>query len=153
MAACLSSVLGCAGNESAVQQGAGGGATIEETSNATRAGSGGADEPEPSAGGSGGETIAPDGPEPMTDQTVIAFEAAHVYFAGDDNQRRVDTHVSFPAAGPWKRVTLKLSLSCPQGRCDFWDRWGYLALVSDEPPDESLIEIQRFVTPFFLTAG
>jgi hypothetical protein len=84
--------------------------------------------------------------------TVQALDGAHVYFAGEmDNHRRANADVAFPT-GPWSNVTMRLRLRCPSGHCDHWDRWAYLTLVEGTAPDERLIEIMRFVTPYRLTA-
>src|SRR5436190_14478008 len=74
-------------------------------------------------------------PEPVigTDVTIPAFEAEPVYFTGDQNLRQVDKAVAFPDPGQrYSEVTLNVSLSCPTGGCDFWDRLGRLSIVDDK---------------------
>ena len=146
------------GTGGAAGESAGGGAPGGGGPSGT-AGAGGAAGDTPDAAvnpdpGSGNQADAGSPPPPPTEAaTVQAFRAAHVYFAGEDNKRRVDAQVAFPQAGPWKSVTLNLRLSCPQGRCDYWDRWAYLAVVNGEGNGESLTEIMRFVTPFRVGAN
>ncbi len=83
---------------------------------------------------------------PGEDQTVTLFEQTAVYFAGEDNRRDVQTSVVFPpATETFSRITLAVSLTCPAGGCDFYDRLGSLFIVGD---DDARIEFARFVTPF-----
>jgi hypothetical protein len=87
-------------------------------------------------------------PEPVigSDVTVTAFEAEPVYFTGDENLRQVDKAVTFPDAGQhYSKVTLNISLACPSGGCDFWDRLGRISIVDDKKQE---IEIARFITPY-----
>jgi hypothetical protein len=66
--------------------------------------------------------------------------------------------VTFPATGAYETITLNLSLTCPAGGCDVWDRFGTLAVVrpvsaSEAGTVEQLIEIARFVTPYGMPAA
>ena len=83
------------------------------------------------------------------DLTVVAFAGEHVYF-GDPNRREVDTTVELPAAGAsYERIVLSLTLGCPNGRCDWWDRRGHLSIVEPDAAGEPReIELARFVTPY-----
>ena len=80
------------------------------------------------------------------------FERTHVYFAGMDNRRTVDADVAFPDAivGRYARATLTLTLACPSGRCDAWDRVAALSLVDDAGDGGAATELEfaRFVTPY-----
>jgi hypothetical protein len=97
--------------------------------------------------GTGGSS-APDAPS-TEDVTVTAFDGTHVYFTGSDNQRQIDAPVHFPAPGQhYKQVTLHLSLACPQGGCDPWDRLAHLSIVDGDHE----IEIARFITPYHVGA-
>lgn len=98
--------------------------------------------------GACGDSAAPSEPDAAVgaDQTVVAFDGEHVYF-GDPNRRVVDVPVSFPpAALSYERVTLRFALRCPNDRCDWWDRLGWLAIVDGEQE----IELLRFITPYRL---
>ena len=89
---------------------------------------------------------SPSEPVIGTDVTVTAFEAEPVYFTGKENLRQVDKPVPFPDAGQrYSQVTLNVSLTCPTGGCDFWDRLGRLSIVDDQDQE---IELARFITPF-----
>jgi hypothetical protein len=91
----------------------------------------------------GGTQVAPDATI-GTDTTVTAFSGTWVHF-GDPNTRQVDAPVAFPAPGQrWKKVTLHLSLSCPTGGCDWWDRLGHLSIMQGKLE----VEVARFITPF-----
>lgn len=88
---------------------------------------------------------------PGTDLALTVFDKAHVYFAGADNKRQLDAEVTFPESGTYASVTLSLELGCPNGKCDFWDRFGSLGIVTavglDQGKDQ-LIELVRFMTPY-----
>jgi hypothetical protein len=102
-----------------------------------------------------GESTSTGGPDLLpvigTDTTVVAFDATPLSFTGTDNRRTVDAQVQFPAEGAFRRVTLRLSLACPMGGCDWWDRFGTLGLVtargSGGGPD-TVVELARFITPY-----
>jgi hypothetical protein len=89
------------------------------------------------------------GPAATTEVVVKGFTAANIYFGSAmDNHRHAKAMVEFPTSGPWKKITLRLRLSCPAGRCDIWDRWGYLGIANGEAMDAPVTEIARFATPY-----
>ncbi|MFO0547215.1 MAG: peptide-N-glycosidase F-related protein [Polyangiaceae bacterium] len=99
-----------------------------------------------SAGGAGGAPL-----QPGTDAVVTPFDKTPVYFTGDDNQRMVDLDATFPADGLYSKIVLHLSLDCPAGGCDPWDRFGSLGVVTQKgatPDQDQVIEIARFITPY-----
>lgn len=107
-----------------------------------------------SAGGAGGSDGG-SGPVAGADAVVTGFDKTPVYFAGEDNKRIVDAPVSFPATGAYEKITLHLSLDCPSGGCDPWDRLGTLGVVTAKGADvehDTVIEIERFVTPYHVGA-
>ena len=69
---------------------------------------------------------------PTERTSVDAFVGKHVYFKADDNQRKIDAQVAFPDKGPWKQVTVNIDLKCPDGQCDWWDRWAYIGVVNGD---------------------
>lgn len=103
------------------------------------------------AGGTGGS-----GPTPGADATVTPFDHTHLYFAGDDNKRVVDATATFPAEGLYEKILLHLSLTCPQGGCDAWDRFASLSIVTEKGKDgapDTEIEIARYITPYKVKAS
>ncbi|MBK8256993.1 MAG: hypothetical protein IPK82_30500 [Polyangiaceae bacterium] len=103
---------------------------------------------------SGGSTDT--GPIPGADATVTPFEKTHVYFKGDDNKRIVDASASFPAEGVYSQILLHLSLECPMGGCDAWDRFASLGIVVEKgatPEEDRVIEIARYITPYKVAAS
>ncbi|MCX4246070.1 peptide-N-glycosidase F-related protein [Paraliomyxa miuraensis] len=101
-------------------------------------------------GESSGSTTGAPPVEPGPDTSVAAFDGAHVYFLGDDNMRSIDVEVEFPPAMfGYESVTLELGLRCPNGLCDWWDRFGNIAVVEDAGTEqERVIEVARFITPY-----
>jgi hypothetical protein len=89
---------------------------------------------------------------PAEPVTVSMFTRTHVYFAGMDNRRTVDAMARFPDAvvGRYARATLTLTLACPSGRCDAWDRVAALSLLDDAADGGAPTELEfaRFVTPY-----
>ncbi len=106
------------------------------------------------AGGTGG--TGGSGPTPGTDATVTPFDHTHLYFTGDDNKRVVDATATFPTEGVYEHIVLHLSLTCPQGGCDAWDRFASLSIVTEKgqsgAPDTE-IEIARYITPYKVKAS
>ena len=75
--------------------------------------------------------------------------------------RTQDAPVTFPTTGTYSKILLHLTLTCPKGGCDPWDRMGSIDLVTtagdagapDASPLETLTELGRFITPFGITPG
>lgn len=88
---------------------------------------------------------------PPTITTVTLFDAVQLSFADMANHRTVDGTATFPD-GPFQHVTLHLTLACPSGRCDQWDRLGSLRIASGAPMGDAmsppLAEFARFVTTY-----
>ncbi len=87
--------------------------------------------------------------EPMT---TSIFERTQVSFTGSDNRRTVDGTARFPdeVVGRYARAVLTLTLACPSGRCDAWDRVAALSILDDAPDGGAPVELEfaRFVTPY-----
>jgi hypothetical protein len=97
-------------------------------------------------------TVTPDAAPAVTpgaDTMVMAFDAVPVHFTSTENRRNVDVTAAFPATGAYSRIVLHLALDCPNARCDPWDRFGSLGVVTG--PDK-VIELARFMTPYRLGA-
>jgi hypothetical protein len=82
-------------------------------------------------------------PPPTQDVSVTAFNAAPVNFNGGSS-REIEGHAEFPANGPWQKVTMHLTLSCPAAGCDPWDRVGSIGVMDGN----TALEIARFATPY-----
>ncbi|MEL6347074.1 MAG: peptide-N-glycosidase F-related protein [Myxococcota bacterium] len=83
------------------------------------------------------------------DQTITVFDAEYVYF-GDENRRQVDIPITFPDdTATYSQITGRFSLTCPNDRCDWWDRYATFGVVFDAgTDDEAFVEIDRFITPY-----
>jgi hypothetical protein len=112
----------------------------------------------PADGGASDGASSGSSTEPVAgaDATVTAFTKTPMYFAGSDNKRNVDAPASFPATGAYQKIILHLSLDCPQGGCDPWDRFASLGVVTQRAvapaTDDTVVEIQRFITPYHVGA-
>ena len=107
-------------------------------------------------GGAGGTTSTTTGPTPGVDTVVAPFADTHVYFTGSDNQRVVDADATFPSEGAYAQIVLHLSLGCPQGGCDAWDRFATLGVVTAKgatPDEDEVVEIARYITPYAVSAS
>ena len=91
---------------------------------------------------------------PGEDKTIQAFQGEYIHFTGQ-NRRKVDKKVVFPEAKyGYKEIFLQFALRCPKNKCDFWDRWGHLAVVLDAGTKaEKVLELSRFVTPYRIGAS
>jgi hypothetical protein len=77
--------------------------------------------------------------------SVTAYDKEYFYYDENHNYRTITKTVTFPDAGKWyEKVTMHLNLDCPDGKCDKWDRSGYVAVR----PDNKNIEVMRFMTPY-----
>lgn len=97
--------------------------------------------------------------QPVT--RVLAFDNTPIYFTGNDNQRDVLAPSNFPAGGSFSKITMHISLACPTGGCDPWDRYGTIGVVipstdvqfGDSQPPPTIIELARFMTPYGVGAS
>jgi hypothetical protein len=93
---------------------------------------------------------------PGADTTVTPFNQTHIYFTGTDNQRTVDAPATFPKDGLYQQIILHLTLACPTGGCDPWDRLASLGIVTQKADDggtDTVIEVARFITPYHVGAS
>lgn len=83
------------------------------------------------------------------DTTVTVFAEEYIHF-GEENKRQVDLQVDFPDDTlTYEQVTGRFALTCPDGGCDWWDRYGTFGVVLDPgTEDEQYIELDRFITPY-----
>jgi hypothetical protein len=93
---------------------------------------------------------APEGPG--ADATVQGFQETRFSFTGSENRRTNDVEVTFPAEGTYARITMTLTLACPDGKCDPWDRAGNVGVVAEAgdagAEDDVVVEIARIMTPY-----
>ena len=67
------------------------------------------------------------------DTTVTVFDGEYLYYGGDeDNRRTVDVEVDFPdERTTYGALTGRFALRCPDGGCDWLDRYGTFGIVLD----------------------
>ncbi len=96
-----------------------------------------------------GDDTAGDDRLPGEDATVVVFDGEHVYF-GDQDRRSVDVEVEFPAEDvTFEQITGRFALRCPDGGCDWWDRYATFGLVLDPGTEaERYVELDRFITAY-----
>jgi len=110
-------------------------------------------------GGNGGPDAspAPDAalPPPTAgqDATVAGFDKKLIDYAGSSANRTAEVTAAFPASGSYAKITLHLTLACPQGGCDAWDRFATLGVVQSGPSGDVVLEIARFMTPYGIGAS
>ncbi|MFW7381937.1 MAG: peptide-N-glycosidase F-related protein [Oligoflexus sp.] len=83
---------------------------------------------------------------------VIAKEEA-IYFTSSESRRSIQVNKMLPSSlDGFGRAYLKMTLSCPNQRCDPWDRVGFIKLRPSQAMaaagHASELEIIRFVTPY-----
>ncbi len=89
--------------------------------------------------------------EPTSLQVPLT-KGTHVYFKGDDNRREQIVQVNLPESiENYGRVTLQFKLSCPDGKCDRWDRVGSMSLQNADQGQP--LELLRFITPYGIGAN
>ena len=97
-----------------------------------------------------GDSAVPEEPLPAgEDQTVAVFVEEYVHF-GEENRRIVDVPITFPDdTATYSQITGRFALTCPNDRCDWWDRFGSFGVVLDAgTKEEVFIELDRFITPY-----
>ncbi len=127
-------MLGCAACSSESETG-GAGTGVSAGGGAGAGGGGGA---------GGGEASVPG-----EDATVTLFDAQ--VFSNATTAVYQDSVVTFPQEGTYESITLNLTLACPSGGCDPWDRYATIGIMDpseDDDFDNNLIEIARYITPY-----
>ncbi|WP_141734393.1 peptide-N-glycosidase F-related protein [Oligoflexus tunisiensis] len=83
-------------------------------------------------------------------ERVTLTTGTHVYFTGESNQRERQFEVNLPASvEPFAQATLHFKLSCPDNKCDPWDRFGSFGMVDGQG---RYFELMRFITPYAIGA-
>ncbi len=92
-----------------------------------------------------GPTVLPEG----EDQSVTVFAEEYIHY-GEENRRQVDLTVTFPDdTATYSQITGRFALTCPNDRCDWWDRYGTFGVVLDAGEEsETYVELDRFITPY-----
>lgn len=155
-AGCLT-LLGCPSDDSPPSADAGSGSTASSpvTGSSTDTA---ADTTGPATAGESDSSGEPPGLEPGPDVVLTAFDQAHVFFLGweeGQNARTLDAPIEFPAEDlGYENIALYVTLACPDGGCDWWDRFGNLSVVHGLGTDEEReLEIGRFITPYRVGGG
>lgn len=81
---------------------------------------------------------------------IEIFRNEHLYFQSGDNKRKVIKTQQLPSNDEFDTVTLAFDLSCPNDRCDWWDRSGELTVLDE---NGNAYEILRFKTPYRVGAN
>ena len=84
-------------------------------------------------------------------KTINVLRDGHIYFGNGTNQRSLEVSATLPEAeGAYSRILMNLSLDCPAGGCDWWDRKASVGVVHE---DGGEVEIMRFMTPYRVGAN
>ena len=84
------------------------------------------------------------------DTTIVAFNAVHQSFGNLGNNRTVIDTIQFPESNTiYSEIVMNVSLDCPNGGCDPWDRKAKIGVMHLE----EWYEIGRYVTPYGVECG
>ena len=85
-----------------------------------------------------------------SDTTIVAFSAIHQSFGNLGNNRTVIDTIQFPESNiNYSEITMDVSLECPNGGCDPWDRKAKISVMHIG----EWYEIGRYVTPYGVECG
>ena len=127
--------------------GAGGSGVSGGSAGASAAGTSAGGDAGTESGGTGGTATLDTAPG--EDATVTLFDARVFSFGATEIFQ--DSVVTFPEEGTYKSITLNLTLACPAGGCDPWDRYATIGIMDPNEADDfdnNLIEIARYITPY-----
>ena len=86
----------------------------------------------------------------LSDTTIVAFESVHQSFGNLGNNRTVIDTIRFPQSNiGFSDITMSVSLECPTGGCDPWDRKAKIDVMHLN----QWFEIGRYVTPYGVECG
>ena len=80
----------------------------------------------------------------QSDTTITTFFEVHQGFGGDLNRTETDTFIFPPSVTGYDSILMHVTLKCPSGGCDPWDRLAYIQLINNG----YTYEIGRYVTPY-----
>ena len=84
------------------------------------------------------------------DTTIVAFDNVHQFFGGSGNNRTVIDTIQFPDSNSeYSEIIMTVSLDCPTGGCDPWDRKAKISVMHLN----DWFEIGRYVTPYGVECG
>ena len=84
------------------------------------------------------------------DTTIVAFDNVHQFFGGSGNNRTVIDTIQFPDSNSeYSEIIMTVSLECPTGGCDPWDRKAKISVMHLN----DWFEIGRYVTPYGVECG
>ena len=79
------------------------------------------------------------------DTTITAFSNVHQFFGNSGNNRTLIENVEFPLSNDgYSEIIMNISLECPNGGCDPWDRKANISIKQFG----NWYEIGRYVTPY-----
>ena len=79
------------------------------------------------------------------DTTITAFDSVHQYFGNSGNRRVLIENIEFPTSNDdYSEIIMNISLECPNGGCDPWDRKANISIKQFG----EWFEIGRYVTPY-----
>ncbi|MDB9854242.1 peptide-N-glycosidase F-related protein [Candidatus Marinimicrobia bacterium] len=86
----------------------------------------------------------------LSDTTVVAFYNEHQSFGNSGNNRVVIDTIQFPNSNSdFSEIIMNVSLECPNGGCDPWDRNAQISVMNLN----DWYEIGRYVTPYGIGCG
>ena len=85
-----------------------------------------------------------------SDTTITAFSNVHHFFGNSGNNRTLIENVEFPLSNDgYSEIIMNISLECPNGGCDPWDRKANISIKQFG----TWYEIGRYVTPYGIGCG
>ena len=85
-----------------------------------------------------------------SDTTITAFSNVHQFFGNSGNNRTLIENVEFPLSNDgYSEIIMNISLECPNGGCDPWDRKANISIKQFG----NWYEIGRYVTPYGIGCG
>ena len=78
-------------------------------------------------------------------QSIVAMEDVVIQFGGQHSRWFYGTATLPQYVGVYNQINASLTIECPNGDCDDWDR---LAYIDVKAPDGNWIQIIRYITPY-----
>lgn len=81
--------------------------------------------------------------------SVVTFNSVHQRFGATDTRTVVDTFMLPASLSGFNQILMHITLACPVGGCDPWDRFAKLSLERGS----EWLEIGRYITPYNKACG
>ena len=81
----------------------------------------------------------------INSQNITTLKDVVIEFGGTNSRWYTGTYTMPQHVGSYDQIMANLTIECPNGNCDDWDRWAFIDI---KDPSGNWIQIIRYITPY-----